>query len=320
MIKKRPIGAISNEVNSQDDSANSLTAQVGSLGPISGTPSVSSIYTGQGEIETSSPQDVQRHTYEGIQTQLLDAIKSVADMKPSHHRIATNANGSKRAHVLIHEPHTSFSQQRSHLLQEGQHGTIKTYEHGIKPAASTPLPLSQPFRLPNHVVHPASNEYQLSSTQETQNFYQPLHYKTQPESICNPSYHQPRDDNFDARSSYSYSTFQQQQTSKETERIPVPTQVYSIPMDEPNATSAPTTPFMLQNTSSTGNAINISDSAKIVTSRHSSTRSTANISKTKVSFYSNFTTSTNLFHLVPYDIPFREYFRKTKVLSNTRVR
>jgi len=176
IIKKRPIGAISNELDCQDDSTNSLTAQVGSMGTISGTPSAPAIYTGQSANEESSPQ-VQKHLYEGIQTQLLDAIKSVADMKPAHHRIATNANGSKRAHVLLQEPNTPFSQQQSRLFQEGQLSTLKAYGHGIKPAVSTPLPLSQPFRLPDHVVHPTSNEYHVSPPQKTQNFFQSLHQK-----------------------------------------------------------------------------------------------------------------------------------------------
>mmetsp|Transcript_27855 Transcript_27855/g.65468 ORF Transcript_27855/g.65468 Transcript_27855/m.65468 type:complete len:916 (+) Transcript_27855:2-2749(+) len=284
IIKKRPIGAISNELDCQDDSTNSLTAQVGSMGTISGTPSAPAIYTGQSANEESSPQ-VQKHLYEGIQTQLLDAIKSVADMKPAHHRIATNANGSKRAHVLLQEPNTPFSQQQSRLFQEGQLSTLKAYGHGIKPAVSTPLPLSQPFRLPDHVVHPTSNEYHVSPPQKTQNFFQSLHQKTQPRSICNPSHNQPCDYNPDTSNYNSYSTYPQQQTLKKTGQKPVPTQVYSMPMDKPNATgiitSTPTTPFILQNTSNTGNVLHISGSANIVASQSSSGLSRTITSKNK---------------------------------------
>lgn len=282
MIKKRPIGAISTELDSRDESVKSLTVQVDSLETVSGAPSAPSIYTGQGGMENSPPQQVQSHMYEGIQSQIHDAIKSVADMKPSHRHIATTANGSKRAHVLLQEPRIAYSQQQSRLLQEGQLETVETHAHGSVPNASTPLPLSQPFRLPNQVVHPVNNEHSASYSQETQIRYSSLHQNTRPQSIHNTSQNQLGDYNVNTSKSYSLSAMQHHE-QKTQEQAPVPTQVYSLPMEKLNATgtivSATPTPFAPQN-SSRVNGISHTPSVKIPIPRVSSVRST-NVSITK---------------------------------------
>jgi len=283
MIKKRPIGAISSELDCRDESMKSLTVQDDSLETVSGAPLVPSIYTGQDGLENSSPQQVQRHVYEGMQSHLHDAIKSVADLKPAHHYIATNTNGSKRAHVLLQEPHTAYAQQRPHPLQEGHYETVETHAHGIMRTASTPLPLPRPFRLPNQVGNPVNSERSASFSQETQIQYQLLHEQTHHQSIHNPSYNQICDYNVDTSKSYSFSTMQQHQQKKH-EQAPVPTQVYSLPMNEVNATGTivsapPPTPFNPQNTSRVNGIIHTS-SVKLSTPPASSGRSTTNVSNT----------------------------------------
>ena len=264
MIKKRPIGAISTDMDSRDESIRSLTVQVESLESVSGASTVPSIYTGHGGIEESSPQLVQRQTYEGIQNQLHDAIKSVADMKPVHHHIATTDNGSKRAHVYFQEPHTTYTQQQQPLQQELQHQTFEKHSlgsvHGIMPAVSTPLPLPHPFPLPNQVVHPVNNERSSSCSQETQIPYQSLHQQTQSNLIYNSPQNPLVDNNVNTSntleeryhenaSSYSFSSIQQ---PHQQEQEPMPNQVYSLPMDKLNATgiivSAPSAPFTPHNT------------------------------------------------------------------------
>lgn len=295
MIKKRPIGAISTELDSRDESIKTLTAQVGSLESASGAPSMSSIYTGQGGMENSSPQQVQRHTYEGIQSQINNAIKSVADMRPAHHRIATNSNGSKRAHVLLQEPHTTYEQQQPHILQEGQHETIDTHARGIMPTDSAPLPLPQPFRLPNQFVHPVNNEHTASYSQETQMHYQSLDQQIQNQAIHNSPQNQLGDYNFNTNKSYSFSTMQQHQP-KHQEQVPVPTPVFSSPMDALNAmgaiVSAPPKAFNPQN----GIRMSHTGSVEIATLQASSGQSTATVSNTKVRIFMDLVSCMVLFY------------------------
>lgn len=282
MIKKRPIGAISTESDPRDESIKSLSFQVDSLETVSGAPLVPSIYTGKFEMENSTPQQIQRHTFEGIQSQLHDAIKSVADMKPEHHHVATNANGSKRAHVLFQETNRIYApqqQQRQQLLHEGQHGTLESHAHGIMPTASTPLPLPQPFRLPDQVVHPVNNEYPV----ETQIRYQSLHQQTKSQPIHNPLQNQLSDYNINTSESCSFSAMQQHEPKKQ-EHAPVPTQVYSVSTNKLNAKRAivsnHTTPFSAQITSIL-NERNPTRSIKTATQHTSSGRSTTNVSNAK---------------------------------------
>ena len=152
IIKKRPIGAISTELDSRDESLNGLTAQVDSLGNVSGASMAPSIYTGQGMVE--SPPQFQIHTFEGMHSHIHDAIKSVADMKPVHQHVATNSNGSKRAHVLMQEPIISYPQEQSQQYTPQnvqQNDIIEPNPINFQPAPS-PLPLAQPFALPNQVM------------------------------------------------------------------------------------------------------------------------------------------------------------------------
>jgi len=242
MIKKRPIGAISTELESQDKSVQSLTLQVDSLDTVSGSRAVPSIYTGQEgvEVDTHSPQLVQTHTYEGIQNQLHDAIKSVANMQPVHRHISTNPNGSKRAHVFVQSPQTFFVQPQQQQLQDGHHENFESNAHGILPAVSSHLPLPQPFRLPNQVVQPINNEYSLSPSLEVIAHHQSLHQHSQPRTIYNVPHNPPNVDNsVNANTMYSFPP-QQQLQHQEEEILPNP--VFSVSMDEIIATGATQAP------------------------------------------------------------------------------
>ena len=224
IIKKRPIGAILTELDSRDESMNSLTSQINSLENVSGTPVAPSIYAGQSVIE--SPPQVQIQTFESMQSHIQDAINSVANLKPVHQHIATNANGSKRAHVLLQEPLIVYPQQQSqYTSQESQQDEIvEPAPIEYRPATSNPLPLAQPFRLPNqvvpnqvmpnqthpddmepnqvflnhmapnqaaqnNVVHPMNNEYSTPYVQGTQIQYQ-TNQQPQQQTLYNPSQNQ----------------------------------------------------------------------------------------------------------------------------------
>ena len=227
MIKKRPIGAISTEMESQDKSINSLTAEVDSLDTLGGTTHTApSIYTGQRglEIETPSPQLIQRHTYEGIQNHLNDAIKSVVDMQPVHRHVPTNSNGSKRAHVFFQPSQIMYAQIAQEQPKDGQNESSENQVHGALPAVSTHLPLPQPFRLPNQVVQPTINEYPGATT-----LHQSLQEPIQRTAFTHQSHNQTIDNSVNPNHGYSFSS-QQQQTTQQDQEI-VPNAVLSIPMD-----------------------------------------------------------------------------------------
>ena len=276
MIKKRPIGDISAELESQDESIKSLAAQVDSLETVPGTHIAPSIYTGQGEVEAETPprQLIQRHTYEGIQSQLHEAIKSVGDMQPAHRHIATNANGSKRAHVFVARAPQILntpSPQQQLQLQDGQHETYENTVHGVLPAVSTHLPLAQPFRLPNQVVQPINNEYSRSSPLQAPapSPHQSLQQQTQPKAIYNPphTHNQPIDNDVSSNNSY-YFPSQQQAPQRDEDIFPNP--VFSLPMDKIIVTgttnsSPPAPPFVPQNTSVEVNVISRVISPKTAT-------------------------------------------------------
>jgi hypothetical protein len=308
MIKKRPIGEITTDVDSQDESLKSLTAKIGSLESFSHVPAVPSIYTGQESTQDPS-QLGQSQTYENIQSQINDAIKAVADMKPASQHIATNANGSKRAHVFVQEPMETSTQPLQQPLQQQLQYQQQQYQHqqppqhqqqqyqqqqqppqhqrqhqhyqqqqtpqhlqeqhhqqqplqqqhsvenptsnssipGTLSAVSNPLPLPQPFALPNQVVHPVNNESSLSYSQQPQYSYESSQNMLVDNNIEMNNTLQ--DHQYDNDSSYSVSSMQQQQPD------PMPNPVYSVPMDNLGASgtvvsdpSAPYAPYTLQET------------------------------------------------------------------------
>ena len=128
IIKKRPIAAITEEPYSQDYVGDSLAAQIQSLETPSGAHSVRSIYTGahassdygSEDILPSPIQPIHYQTFESVQNHIQDAIKSVADMQPLHQHVATNATGSKRAHVFHQEAPQPFNYQQEYQQQQQQ--------------------------------------------------------------------------------------------------------------------------------------------------------------------------------------------------------
>ena len=290
MIKKRPIGSISTERDSSDETMKSLTVQVNSLENISCAPSAPSIYIGQGPLENSSPQQVQRQIYDGIQSQIHDAIKSAAEMKPAHYHIATNSNGSKRAHIFLQEPHNIYtqqnlSQQQQNLPQQQQNLSQQQQNvsqqqqnvHGILSSGATSLPLPQPIPLPNQVL------YHLNNAQETQTNYQSLQQQVQPQVIQN----QISGYNMNTTNSHSFPMMQQRQLQENTQ-APVPNSIRSAPVHNMNISNTnetdPQTPFMTQNYNGASEKSHIT-SIKNATPRVSSNRTKTNGSNKKVRIF-----------------------------------
>jgi hypothetical protein len=257
MVKKRPIGSISAELESEDEAVKSLSLQVDSLLESgSAAPILPSIYIGQGEVETPPRQYIQRQTFEGIQSQLHDAVQSVATMQPVHQHISTNSDGSKRAHVFVQAQRPAIAQQQL-PVQEGQYEVTDGNAHGVIPAISTPLPLPQPFRLPNQLVQSLNNEYSPSPSNETPIIYQ--HQPWQQQTQQNPTYISPNNQSVgnivNTNNSQPLPLIQQQQQeqSQYQEQEVLPTPVYSIAMDSfgsvPTTSSAPSAPLVPQNAS-----------------------------------------------------------------------
>jgi hypothetical protein len=131
IIKKRPIGAISNEPYARNDVDENLATQIETLEGPSGTPIAASIYTGRGtssdyastggqgeEFFPSTMQPVQYQTFASVQNHIQEAIRSVGDMQPVHQHIATNSTGSKRAHVFQQQAPSQTNMQSSQTQQQ----------------------------------------------------------------------------------------------------------------------------------------------------------------------------------------------------------
>lgn len=114
MEKKRPHHAISDIEGTERNTDPSLADQFENMDTPSGVPTVRSIYTGSSsspDFASTSPPSVpqvsdevshfQYQTFENIQGHIQDAIRSIGEMRPVHQHIATNDQGSKRAHVFM---------------------------------------------------------------------------------------------------------------------------------------------------------------------------------------------------------------------------
>ncbi|KAL3914219.1 MAG: hypothetical protein SGILL_006189, partial [Bacillariaceae sp.] len=208
IIKKRPIGAISNEPYVHNNVDNDLAAQIETLEGPSETPLAASIYTGRGTSSDyasagegsvpSTVQPVQYQTFESVQNHIQDAIRSVGEMQSMHQHVATNAAGSKRAHVFQQQaPPLAFTQsahqQQQQFFSQAQQQPQQTFVQHVNqqqqpfvpqqqqpqqhydvpsqqidqqfsisqlPPVSASAPLAMPRALPNQVVN----------AQPTQNF------------------------------------------------------------------------------------------------------------------------------------------------------
>jgi hypothetical protein len=173
MFKKRPHHDISPGEETESDTGPSLTIDFESMEPPSGIPSVRSIYTGagsspdfgpteaspsQGSINPSvqqAPSATQNYQYQSvlsIQGHIQNAIRSIGDMKPAHQHVATNKQGSKRAHVYI--PPIASAQQ----LQQPQHDqTINQQQEHVQTTIYAPLPMPRPLPAPTQVLLKSQN-------------------------------------------------------------------------------------------------------------------------------------------------------------------
>lgn len=163
MIKKRPIGDISDEQQSpSDDFDSSIAAGIASLETASGDAAVPSIYTGQDATVDQNPprvmaiaqiEPIQYQTFESVQNHIQQAIQSVAHMEPAHQHVATNAEGSKRAHV--YHPQPPQPQGWDFGQSPFPSPILGPTSPGFTPASSAaPSPLALPLPLPKQVMQP----------------------------------------------------------------------------------------------------------------------------------------------------------------------
>lgn len=159
MRKKRPHHAImeleDSESNTEDDT---LDINFESLEGPSGVHSVRSIYTGSrsspgldpieypyNEQQIEAPM-FQYESVQSIQGHLQNAVRSIVDMKPVHQSVATNEQGSKRAHVFM--PSTA--------PQEFQYSLSFNLSQADA-RSTTPLTAPRPLAAPGRVlVNPQS--------------------------------------------------------------------------------------------------------------------------------------------------------------------
>jgi hypothetical protein len=183
MIKKRPIGAISNEPYERNEVDDELAVQIQALAGPSETPTAASIYTGRGtssdygtneehdheEIFPSPLQPIQFQTYETVQNYINDAIKSVAEMQPVHHHVSTNASGSKRAHIFQQESSQfPYAQSQQQIYSQ----TLETQQSFIQHQQPTNIALAQYVQgQPGYEQSSPTTQSQPFRTQHPQNFH-----------------------------------------------------------------------------------------------------------------------------------------------------
>jgi hypothetical protein len=182
MIKKRPIGAVSNEPYERNEVDDDLAVQIEALAGPSGTPTAVSIYTGRGtssdfgtheEIFPSPLQPIEFQTYEAVQNHIHDAIKSVAEMQPVHHHVPTNACGSKRAHIFQQEsPQSPYVQPQQQMYAQ----TLETQQSFIQHQQPTNVAHAQ-YVQQSQPMYGQSSMTMLSQPFRTQ---QPQHFHGQP--------------------------------------------------------------------------------------------------------------------------------------------
>jgi hypothetical protein len=158
MIKKRPHNDISSVGQTQNTADSSFDVDFESIEDPSGVPSVRSIYTGSspvaGPMEAPSPElvstaaPIKYQTFENIQTHIQEAVRSVGTLKTVHQHVATNAEGSKRAHVF-RPVDTLQPLQFGDASAQGQPSSSMDSSMMRKPA---PLPMPRPLPLPNQII------------------------------------------------------------------------------------------------------------------------------------------------------------------------
>ena len=241
MVKKRPHNAVSTSEQHAGDLDSSLALELEALEVPSEVPSVRSIYTGRecspqmgSAQDSSSPQlgasipPIKLQTFQTIQEHIHDAVRSVADgLHPVHQHVSTNAQGSKRAHVLG-PPHAASQQQYQHPYQPNSELGMPSEAHN-NAQNHTPLPMPRPLPLPNQIL-PSSNGVRAQSTQ-TQDASYNLSYNSQA-SIQQNSVVGIQSQHFD----HTFTTAQSSPILFPSDPIPISTQIAPVPVNQVNVT------------------------------------------------------------------------------------
>jgi hypothetical protein len=208
MIKKRPHHDITDVEHSETSIDGSLELNFESMQAPSGIPSVRSIYTGSGSSQNLEPINTpfqahahgpvaplyQVESFQSIQGHLQNAVRSIGNMKPVHQSVATNEQGSKRAHVYVpsaapreFQYDLSFNQSQS----ESRSTTPLT----------SPRPLAAPGRVLVNPLSPGllSQEYpylyqdqSIDNTAQHQQHQAPVQYQAPVAAAMPPPSQQPQ--------------------------------------------------------------------------------------------------------------------------------
>ena len=243
MEKKRPHHDISTIDDTQSNYDPSLAVNFESLETPSGVPSVRSIYTGSGSSPVFAPAAptsagpvpqqptttpaFQYQTFESIQGHIQDAVKSIGEMRPMHQHIATNEQGTKRAHIYL--PPATQQQFSGSINQSQQSGQI-----------SSPLPMPRPLNPPHQVLGNANaspSHYQSQSMNITaQNTAQKQQsYMQIPTPIPNPISQSGMPSDYNYQSSPVASAHIKAPSARETP-LPITNTIASIPKNQISAT------------------------------------------------------------------------------------
>jgi hypothetical protein len=171
IIKKRPRTA-SMEIaptNQRDPTGSSLAMGFESLGTPSGAQSVRSIYTGPGSgpdqqydenhyDDDFEPNVVPIHfqPVQRVQNHIQQAVQSIRDLNPAHHHIATNSQGSKRAHIVIERLDSPVEFDTAPSQPEEARPAASNSRESHFMAAPAPLPMPRPLPLPNATLRPVN--------------------------------------------------------------------------------------------------------------------------------------------------------------------
>jgi hypothetical protein len=186
MRKKRPHHDIIDAEHAETSIDGSLGEHFESMQGPSGVPSVRSIYTGSGSsaglepslepINTPFQEQAplapvyQYESFQSIQGHLQNAVRSIGNMKPVHQSVATNEQGSKRAHVYMPSATPRESQYEPSFNQSQSESRSTT-------PLTSPRPLAAPGRV---LVNPESPG----------RMRQEYPYQYQDQSIDNTAQHQ----------------------------------------------------------------------------------------------------------------------------------
>ncbi len=182
MIKKRPRAnseVLSVEIDHTDSA---LVKGLQSLSTPSEFQSVRSIYTGSGssgydhlDDDDLEPNFV-RINYppaQPIHSNEQQAVHLISDLTPVHQHVATNTQGSKRAHVFIERLDSPVEFETTQSQSQDSTPIVASRDSGFMKAPS-PLPMPRPLPLPNASLRQPMDSNGLPNSQQLQrNHVQP---------------------------------------------------------------------------------------------------------------------------------------------------